>query len=129
MTRIEGRTPNAPRPAGPYSQVARIGAIVAVAGQVGIDPATGSLASDDVSAQTAQTFRNIAAALSASGCGLDDVVRVDVFLASMEDFHAMNEAYELVFSPPYPARTTVGVSLAPGVKVEITVLAVAPGSQ
>ena len=129
MTRIEGRTSNAPRPAGPYSQVTRIGAIVAVAGQVGTDPTTGSLSSDDVSAQTAQAFRNVAAALSALGCGLDDIVRVDVFLASMEDFQAMNEAYELVFSPPYPARTTVGVSLAPGVKVEITVLAVSPGSE
>lgn len=124
MTRTQGLTSDAPRPAGPYSQAARVGAIVAVAGQVGVDPATGSVVSDDVAAQTTQAFRNVAAALTACGCSLDDVVRVDVFLASMDDFQAMNNAYEPVFSPPYPARTTVGVSLAPGLKVELTVLAV-----
>lgn len=127
MTRAEGRTDKAPSPGGPYSQAVRVGQLVAVSGQVGIDPATGKLAGDDVGAQTTQTFANIAAALATLGAGLDDVVRVDVFLASMEDFAAMNERYREAFTAPFPARTTVGVQLAPGMKVEIAVLAALAG--
>jgi 2-iminobutanoate/2-iminopropanoate deaminase len=52
------------------------------------------------------------------------VIRVDVYLADMTDFPAMNEEYAKVFTSPYPARTTVGVTLPPGMKVEITAFAV-----
>jgi 2-iminobutanoate/2-iminopropanoate deaminase len=120
------RTDAAPVPAGPYSQAVRIGDLVAVAGQVGIDPATGALVSDDLGEQVAQTFRNVAACLEASGAGLDDVLRVDVYLTHVADFAAMNSVYGRVFTEPFPARTTVYVGLPPGVKVEITVLAVRP---
>jgi reactive intermediate/imine deaminase len=124
MARIEGKTDRAPKPIAPYSQSVRIGSTVAAAGQAGVDPATGTYASADVAGQTVQTFKNIAAVLEASGASLDDVIRVDVYLADMADFAAMNGEYEKVFSPPYPARTTVGVSLPAGMKVEITALAV-----
>jgi reactive intermediate/imine deaminase len=125
-SRQEGRTSGAPDPVGPYSQSARIGGLVAAAGQAGVDPATGELVSDDVGEQTEQTFRNIAACLAASGAGLDDVVRVDVYLTSYDDFAAMNAVYAKQFALPYPARTTVYVGLPPGLKVEITALAVLP---
>ena len=124
MARIEGRTDAAPRPVAPYSQAVRVGSMVAVAGQAGVNPTTGAFAAEDVGAQTAQTFRNIAACLASSGATLDDVIRVDVYLSSMTDFAAMNEEYAKVFRAPYPARTTVGVQLPPGMKVEITALAV-----
>ncbi len=127
MTRIEGRTDSAPKPAAAYSQSVRIGSVVSVAGMVGSDPATGALVSEDVGEQLVQTFHNIEAALAASGAGLDDVIRVDVYLANMGDFAAMNERYKAVFSPPYPTRTTVGVQLGPGIAVEVTVLAVVGG--
>jgi reactive intermediate/imine deaminase len=102
----------------------RIANIVAASGQAGVDPATGSFASVDVAGQTVQTFKNIAAVLAASGASLDDVIRVDVYLSDMADFTAMNEEYRKIFAEPYPARTTVGVSLPAGMKVEITALAV-----
>jgi reactive intermediate/imine deaminase len=124
MARIEGRTDQAPAPVASYSQSVRVGAIVSVAGQGGFDPATGQLAGPDVGAQTVQTFKNIEAALLACGATLDDVIRVDVFLAALSDFAAMNERYAKVFTAPYPTRTTVGVELPPGMKVEITALAV-----
>jgi 2-iminobutanoate/2-iminopropanoate deaminase len=129
MARREVATTQAPTPAGPYSQAVRSGSVVAVAGQVGIDPATGAVAGDDVAAQTRQALANVAAVLAAAGLGLDEVVRVDVFLASMDDFAAMNEAYADVFAPPYPARTTLGVSLPAGLLVEITALAVESGGR
>ncbi len=124
MARIEGRTDQAPTPVASYSQAVTIGSIVSVAGQAGFDPATGELAGPDVGAQTVQTFKNIEAILASAGATLDDVIRVDVFLSTLSDFAAMNERYATVFAAPYPTRTTVGVELPPGMKVEITVLAV-----
>jgi reactive intermediate/imine deaminase len=123
MIRSEGTTDKAPTPVGPYSQSVRVGNIVAAAGQAGVDPATGAVASTEVAGQTIQTFKNIEAVLAASGATLDDVFRVDVYLSDLADFAAMNEQYAKVFTPPYPARTTVGVQLPTGLKVEITALA------
>lgn len=124
MARIEGMTDGAPKPVASYSQAVRIGPVISVAGQGGFDPATGQLAGPDVGAQTVQTFKNIEAALIAGGATLDDVIRVDVYLATLSDFAAMNERYASIFSAPYPTRTTVGVELPLGMKVEITALAV-----
>ena len=124
MARLEGRTGLAPEPGAPYSQAIRIGSTIAVAGQVGVDPKTGQLAGRDVGTQTVQALRNVEAVLAASGASLDDVIRVDVYLSTLSDFEAMNEQYVHVFSTPYPTRTTVGVELPEGLKVEITALAV-----
>jgi reactive intermediate/imine deaminase len=124
MARIEGRTDQAPAPVASYSQAVTIGPIISVAGQAGFDPATGQLAGPDVGDQTVQTFKNIEAILASAGATLDDVIRVDVYLSTLSDFAAMNERYATVFSAPYPTRTTVGVELPPGMKVEITALAV-----
>jgi 2-iminobutanoate/2-iminopropanoate deaminase len=124
MARIEGKTDGAPTPVAPYSQAVRIGTSIAVSGQAGVDPTTGTFAAEDVGGQTVQTFQNIAAALAACGASLDDVIRVDVYLSAMTDFAAMNDEYAKVFSKPYPARTTVGVQLPPGMKIEITAFAV-----
>lgn len=124
MNRMEGSTNQAPAPVGPYSQSVRIGNLVAAAGQAGVDPVTGSLAAPDVAGQTIQTFKNIEAVLAASGSTLDDVIRVDVYLADFADFAEMNVEYAKVFTAPYPARTTVGVQLPEGLKVEITALAI-----
>jgi len=124
MSRIEFKTDLAPSPVAPYSQAVRVGNTIAVAGQAGVDPATAMAVSSDVGAQTAQTFKNIRTILEAASASLDDVVRVDVYLTDLADFAAMNEEYVKVFAKPYPARTTVGVQLPVGLKVEITVLAV-----
>lgn len=125
-TRQEGKTDAAPAPVGPYSQSVRIGDVISVAGQVGFDPATGKVVSDDVAAQTQQTFRNIAAVLETQGATLGDVIRVDVYLTDVDHFAPMNAVYAAQFDQPYPARTTVYVDLPPTVLVEITVLAVKP---
>jgi reactive intermediate/imine deaminase len=124
MARTEGRTDKAPQPVASYSQAVRIGTTVSVAGMAGFDPTTGQLAGPDVGEQTTQTFKNIEAALGACGANLNDVIRVDVYLSTLSDFAAMNERYAQVFAAPYPTRTTVGVELPPGMKVEITTLAV-----
>jgi 2-iminobutanoate/2-iminopropanoate deaminase len=77
-----------------------------------------------VGAETSQAVRNAEGALESCGATMDDVVRVDVVLASIEDFRAMNAAYSEAFVAPYPTRTTVGAALVGVARVEITVLAV-----
>ena len=52
-------SPQAPVAIGPYSQAIKSGTLLFCSGQLGIDPATGRLASTDVAGQTAQVFRNI----------------------------------------------------------------------
>jgi 2-iminobutanoate/2-iminopropanoate deaminase len=91
-----------------------------LAGQVGLDPATGALAEGDVGRQTRQALANVAAILGDSGATLADVAKTTVFLLDMADFSAMNEIYAEVFGPHRPARSTVAVAALPlGARVEI----------
>ena len=124
MTREVVRTADAPAPVASYSQGCARGGVLAVAGQVGVDPA-GALVEGGVAEQTEQAMRNLEAVLRAAGAALDDVVRMDCYLTSFDDFAAFNEVYARWFpTPDPPARTTVVVGLAPGLLVEVTALAV-----
>jgi 2-iminobutanoate/2-iminopropanoate deaminase len=113
-----------PKPIAPFSIAIRDGDRVYCSGQVGADPKTGKLIDGDVRAQTEQAFRNLEAVLQAAGKSLDDVMKVNVYLADIKNFAAMNEVYAKMFKPPYPARTTVGVAALPlGAAVEIEMIA------
>ena len=57
---------------------------------------------------------------------MDDVIKVTAFLADLDDFEGFNHAYARCFAKPYPARSTVGVRLAPGLLVEIEAVARIP---
>jgi 2-iminobutanoate/2-iminopropanoate deaminase len=117
-------TPSAPKAIGPYSQAVRAGSLLFVSGQVPIDPATGHIITGDIAAQTHRVFQNIGEILTAGGASFDHVVRTTVFLADMDDFAAMNEAYATYFTAPAPARATVQVSRLPkDARVEIDVIA------
>jgi 2-iminobutanoate/2-iminopropanoate deaminase len=117
-------TPDAPRPVAAYSQAVRKGNILQVAGQVGIDPATGEVVGKTVAEQARQTLRNIGAVLAAGGASVDDVVMMRVYLTDTAHFGELNEAYNEFVTAPYPARTTVYVGLPPGLLVEIDAMAV-----
>ena len=117
-------SPSAPKAIGPYSQAIRAGSLLFVSGQVPIDPATGHIINGDIAAQTHRVFQNIGEILKAGGASFDHVVRTTVFLADMNDFAAMNEAYGTYFTAPAPARATVQVSRLPkDARVEIDVIA------
>lgn len=122
--RIEGRTADAPSPAGPYSQAVRIGSTVAAAGQGGFAP-DGTLA-EGVAAQTRHTLDNLVATLASCGATPGDVAHVRVYLTDPAQFAEMNAVYESYFEAPYPARTTVYVGLPNGMLVEMDALAVVP---
>jgi 2-iminobutanoate/2-iminopropanoate deaminase len=120
-------TPSAPASAGPYSPAVRAGDWLALAGQVGIDPATGKLADSGVAAQTRQALANVAAVLGDCGASLGDVAKTTVFLVDMGDFPVMNEVYADAFAGHRPARSTVAVAALPlGARVEVEVWAYMP---
>ena len=117
-------SPSAPKAIGPYSPAVRAGQLLFVSGQVALDPATGAMVDGDVAAQTRRVLDNVGALLTAGGRSFADVVRTTIFLADMNDFAAMNEAYATYFTTPAPARATVQVSRLPrDARVEIDVIA------
>lgn len=104
----------------PYSPAVIGSDLIFVSGQVALDPASGALVEGDVSAQTEQVLRNLAAVLEAGGKSLGDVLRVCVYLTDMQSYSAMNEVYVRHFEAPYPARTAVAVAALPlGAAVEM----------
>ena len=126
---IESITSDAiPQAPAPISQAIRAGGLVFLSGQVGVDPASGSLVAGDAAAQMEQALENLTAVLDAAGRTLADVARVGVYLADMRDYAAVNEVYGRIFEPPYPARTAVAVAALPlGASVEVDAVAVDPG--
>ena len=117
-------TEAAPKAIGPYSQAVWAGDLLFCSGQTPIDPATGTVASDNVTEQAHQTIKNVRAILEAAGLTLDNVVKATVFIKNMNDFAAINEVYASYFQKPYPARSCVEVARLPrDVLVEIEVVA------
>ena len=70
-------------------------------------------------------LNNVKAVIEAGGSSMSKVFKVNVFLADMGDFAAVNEVYKEFFSAPYPARSCVAVAALPlGARVEIEAIAV-----
>ncbi len=109
---------------GAYSHGIMSDPFVFLSGQAPLDPATGALTGGGVGAQTHQCFDNLMGVLADDGLDETDVVKVNAYLTDMDDFAAMNEAYQSRFSEPYPSRTTSGVAALPlGAAVEIELTA------
>jgi 2-iminobutanoate/2-iminopropanoate deaminase len=121
MPPVETLTPaGTPMPIGPYSHVARAGSLIVIGGVAGVDPATGNLAGPDVAAQTRMILKSFAVMLRAAGSDLEHVVHVNVFLADMANFEAMNDAYAEAMGDHRPARTVIGVRELPKPGVRLT---------
>ena len=111
MEIITVHTDKAPAAIGPYSQAKIMGALLFTSGQIGVDPATGSI-SDSIEGQAEQCCRNIAAILEAAGTDFTQVLKTTCFLADMKDFAAFNAVYEKYFVSR-PARSCVAVRELP----------------
>jgi reactive intermediate/imine deaminase len=119
MTRQTIHSNQAPAAIGPYSQAIRVGKVVYLSGQIGLDPATGNMV-DGVEAQTHQVLRNLRAVCEAAGGTLDQIVKVSLLLVDLNDFARVNEIMATYFSQPYPARATFQVVALPkGGRVEV----------
>jgi 2-iminobutanoate/2-iminopropanoate deaminase len=116
-----------PQPAGAYSPgIVAEGRFVFVAGQASLRD--GEVVSGTIEEETRLALENLRTVLAAAGAGLEDVVRVGVYLADIDDFAAMNAVYAETVPEPLPARTTIGAEL-PGIKIEIDCVALLPGGE
>ena len=116
-------TTKAPAAVGPYSQAIACGDFLFTSGQIGLDPATGAFAGDDVVTQAKQVCENLKAVLAEAGMTFENVVKTTCFLADIADFAAFNEVYGKYFTSK-PARSCVAAKQLPkGVLCEVEVIA------
>jgi reactive intermediate/imine deaminase len=118
-----------PTAAAHYSPGFRIGDLVIVSGQAALDPQGRTVGAGDFDAQAAQVFANLRRVLAAAGSGLDQVVKVTIYLTDMAQFPKIVELRARHFTAPYPADTIVEVrALArPELQIEIEAVALAGG--
>jgi len=114
------KTSAAPAAIGTYSQAVKVDHTVYLSGQIPLAPASGEMVIDDIRAQIARVFDNLAAVAKAAGGSLQDVVKLNVYLTDLKNFPQVNEIMALFFKEPYPARAAVGVAALPrGAQVEM----------
>jgi 2-iminobutanoate/2-iminopropanoate deaminase len=121
-------TEGAPKPFGgaPYNQAIRAAGLVFCAGQVGLDPSSGTLVDGGVESQARRAMENLSAVLEAAGSGIDRIVKTTIFVTDLGDFAAVNAVYGSFFAADPPARSTVQVAGLPGgAVVEIEAIALA----
>ncbi len=118
-------TVNAPAPIGPYNQATRMGNLLFVSGQIGLNPQTGELVLESIEAETEQVLQNVKAILEAAGTGLQNVLKATVFVKDINQFSRINAVYAQYFQPEFaPARELVQVAELPRfANVEISVIA------
>jgi len=110
----------APAAIGPYSQAVKTGLVVFTSGQIGLDPKTGELVSDEFEPQVRQAFANLEAVARAAGGSLANAVKFSLFLTDLGRFATVNQIMGELVPKPYPARSTVGVaSLPKGAQFEV----------
>ena len=103
----------APAAIGPYSQAVRVGNILYLSGQLGLDPETGEFVPGGVEAQARQALENQKAVLQAAGFDFSDVVQCQVFLQDMNDYGRFNSVYAEYFEKEFTARAVVQVVRLP----------------
>lgn len=118
------QTERAPKAIGPYSQAIQAGGFLFLSGQVPLDPKTGELVKGDIGQQTKQVLENIKGVLESQKLGMEDVVKVTIFLKNIGNFNQVNEVYRSYFPTSPPARSTVEVARLPrDVEIEIEAIA------
>ena len=119
MTRQIIHTDQAPAAIGTYSQAVKCGKTVYLSGQIPLDPVTMHLQNNTIETEIHQVFKNLRAVAEASGGGLKDVAKLNVYLTDLGHFPKVNEIMAEYFQQPYPARAAIGVASLPrGSRVE-----------
>jgi len=106
------QTNKAPSAIGPYSQAVVANGMVFTSGQIALTP-EGIMLENDIVIQTKQVLQNLKAVLEEAGASMDSVIKTTIFLASMDDFVAVNEIYAEAFGSHKPVRSTVAVKTLP----------------
>lgn len=103
----------APSAIGTYSQAIRSGQFVFLSGQIPLDPETMEIVEGDFEARTRRVFDNLKAVVVQAGGGLDDIVKLTIYLTDLNDFATVNSVMADYFQEPYPARAALGVASLP----------------
>lgn len=109
----------------PHSPGIRAGELIFLSGMLSTDPATGERSPGTMAHETRQTLANMRHLLESAGSSLERVVKVNVLLYDLLEFENMNRVYREFFPKDPPARTTCGVQLSAGMKIEIECIALA----
>jgi 2-iminobutanoate/2-iminopropanoate deaminase len=99
-------TPDAPQPAGHYSQATIYNGLVFVAGQLSIDP-NGEKKLGPIEEQTEQALNNVHAILKAAGSDWDRVLKMTLFVADINLWDAVNKVYSRILGENRPARAII----------------------
>ncbi len=122
MSKAIIHTDAAPAAVGPYSQAVSVpaGKLVFLSGQIGLEPGTGELVSENFEGQVRQSFANMQAVIEAAGGTLDNIVKLTLFLTDLSKFASANAIMAEIIPQPYLARSTLGVaSLPKGAQFEV----------
>lgn len=116
-------TPDADAVPGILSQAIATDNLIFVSGQIHISP-EGKLLEGSVEEKVEQIMKNITAILKATDAGLDNVVKVTIYVTDLAQMSELNAVYPSYFTAPLPAREAVGVKELPlGATIEISVIA------
>lgn len=111
--------PDLPAKPGPYSHAVRANGFLFVAGQPGVDPATGAPVGSTLLEQAAQAFANLDRVLRAGGSRPDLVVNTTILVADIAEFAEVNRLFAEFFPTDPPARMTMQVGLPLGLVISI----------
>ncbi|ARP96562.1 RidA family protein [Bordetella genomosp. 13] len=118
-------TPQAPAPAGHYSQAMCVDNLVFVSGMLPGPAAPGE--TDDFERQARASLTHCQRVLEAAGCQLTDVAQCTVYIVGVENWPRFNAVYASHFGEHRPARAIVPVpELHYGYLVEIQMVARRP---
>ena len=114
-------------PVNGYSHaVAFAGPMIVVSGQVPVNADGRLVGKDNPAAQIRQVFENLTAALAAAGAGMDQVVKLTVFLTDLADlalFRRIRDEYVSTDKPPASSLVQVSALVNPDFRVEVEALA------
>ena len=120
MAREIIHTDKAPKAIGTYSQAVKVGSTVYLSGQIPLVPETMQMVEGEIELQIRRVFDNLKAVAEAAGGSLQDVAKLNIFLADLAHFALVNQVMSEYFQQPYPARAAVQVAALPrGAAVEM----------
>ena len=134
MGKTEIRSAKLSKPLGVFSQAIKVagqGSFVFVSGLTSRAPDGSVVGAGDITVQTETILKNMQAVLAEAGGGLEDVVKVIVYIRDMNQFKEIHEVRRRYFKEPYPASTMVEVSrlVSPEHLIEIEATAFIPAKR
>ena len=102
------------------------GRTIYVSGQVSMDAEGDVVGEGDIKRQTETVLEHVKTVVEEAGGGMDDIVKVTVFITDMGLYDEIHEVRRRFFEEPYPASSMVEVSalIDPRLLIEIEAVAV-----